>query len=174
MAEQPQFSTKTKVAAGGAAGAVIAFAMFLALVQQQEGTVLHSYRDSVGIWTKCTGHTGPDVKPGQTMTPEQCWALLDTDGKKAWNAVPQLVGNDITFGQWIAYSDFIINAGQGNFETSSMRRYALAGRLQESCDAFRLWVKADNGRIDCRDPKNNCTGVVSRRETERAYCLGNL
>lgn len=171
--ERPRITTRTKATVGGAAGAAVAFGLFIALVQEKEGTVETAYKDSVGIWTICTGHTGPDVKPGMKLTPEQCYELLDADGKKAWNAVPRLVDlNKITYGQWIAYADFIVNAGEGNFRTSSMRRYALQGKLKESCDSFLLWVKADKGRVDCRIRSNNCIGVVYRRQTERAFCMG--
>lgn len=35
-------------------------------IQHYEGTVLSTYRDPVGIITACTGHTGTELKMGQT------------------------------------------------------------------------------------------------------------
>ena len=56
-----------------------ATAIVVPLVMQFEGLHLRSYRDPVGILTACYGHTGADVKPGQTYTREQCRAMLAED-----------------------------------------------------------------------------------------------
>lgn len=163
--------TKTKVGAGGAAAAAVAFGIFVALWQQQEGTELVAYQDSIGIWTICDGDT-KNVTPGMVETPAGCARRLDANTRRSFAAVPPLMKAEFTYGQWIAYADFIGNAGLGNFKSSSMLRLANKGRLVESCNAFRLWVYA--GGRDCRQYISNCFGLVSRREIERRYCLGEL
>ena len=69
-------SSKAKlIAAIGAA----ATALVVPLVAKYEGTVLRTYRDPIGIITACTGHTGPELRMGQTFTRQQCEAMLYQD-----------------------------------------------------------------------------------------------
>ena len=51
----------------------------LALTAQFEGCSLAAYQDQVGVWTIGYGHTGPDVKPGLTITGAQAQDLLAQD-----------------------------------------------------------------------------------------------
>jgi lysozyme len=171
MAEPGKIGTKAKVAGGSAAAIAAAGILAGVLWPQQEGTALVAYQDSIGVWTICQGDTH-NVRPGLVETPAGCEARLRAIVGASIAAVDELVPGEKTVGQYIAYGDFIGNAGKENFRTSSMRRYAMQGRLRESCDALRLWVYA--GGRDCRDPKSNCRGIVYRRETERAYCLGTI
>ena len=73
---------KLMAAIGGAA-----VALAVPLVQKYEGTVLRSYRDPVGIVTACTGHTGPELKIGQTYTRQQCEEMLYKDVVKHADAL---------------------------------------------------------------------------------------
>lgn len=164
-------ASNNKKVAGGAA-AVVAFGILLGVLwPQQEGTSLIAYQDSIGVWTICQGDT-QNVHPGMVETPDGCMERMKRTVGASINAVDELIPGEKTVGQYIAYGDFIGNAGKSNFAGSSMRRYALLGKLRESCDAFRLWIYA--GGRDCRIRENNCLGIVSRREIERRYCLGEL
>lgn len=170
MADKPKI-TKTK-AATGVAGLAVATGLFVTLLwSPQEGTEIKAYQDSIGIWTICQGDTR-NVTPGMVETMAGCKARTDGIARESLQAARALVTADMTYGEWIAFADFIGNAGEANFKASSMLRLANQGRRAESCDAFLKWVYA--GGRDCRDPKNNCRGIVYRRQTERAYCLGIL
>lgn len=170
MADKPRIGTKAKVAGTGAAAIAAASILATVLWPQQEGSSLVAYQDSIGVWTICQGDT-QGVRPGMVETPAGCKARLQATVGGSIAAVDELVpGVTLTVGQYVAYADFIGNAGKGNFASSSMRRYAMQGRLADSCDALLLWVYA--GGRDCRDPKSNCRGIVARRQTERAYCMG--
>lgn len=162
---------KGKAAAGGAAGLAVAIGILAVLWGGQEGTELKAYQDSIGIWTICQGDTH-NVTPGMVETPEGCAARSGGIVKASLEAADRLVTVDMTYGQWVAYADFIGNAGEANFRKSSMLRHANAGRLAASCEAFRLWVFA--GGRDCRKRESNCMGLVTRREIERRYCMGEL
>ena len=59
---------------GAATAALVVFTVAL-----YEGTVLRTYRDPIGIVSACTGHTGPELRTGQTFTKEQCTEMLDVD-----------------------------------------------------------------------------------------------
>lgn len=163
--------TKTKAAVGGAAGAAVAFGLFVALLEDKEGTELVAYQDGVKVWTICTGDT-ENVRAGMVETPAGCRKRLDRQAQKAWDKADEMVTVDMTFGQWIAYADYIYNAGSGNFRKSAMLDYANRGMLGPSCDAFLNHMMAGGGKVDCRIRSNNCYGVVIRRHDERAYCLG--
>lgn len=42
-----------------------------------EGVRHNPYKDIVGVWTVCYGHTGKDIIPGKTYTEAECKALLN-------------------------------------------------------------------------------------------------
>ncbi|WP_042348639.1 glycoside hydrolase family protein, partial [Escherichia coli] len=44
-----------------------------------EGVRHNPYKDIVGVWTVCYGHTGKDIIPGKTYTEAECKALLNKD-----------------------------------------------------------------------------------------------
>ena len=44
-----------------------------------EGVSYIPYKDIVGVWTVCHGHTGKDIMPGKTYTEAECKALLNKD-----------------------------------------------------------------------------------------------
>lgn len=163
--------SKSKTAAGLASAAAIAFGLFVTSLQQREGTAYKAYLDGVKVWTICMGDTH-DVTPGMVLTKEQCRERDERNARFAWDYVGAVVTTEITWGQYRAYADYVFNAGAGNFSKSSMLSHANAGRVKESCDAFLDHMKAGGGKVDCRIRKNNCYGVVLRREWERKVCMG--
>ncbi|WP_252966099.1 glycoside hydrolase family protein, partial [Shigella flexneri] len=44
-----------------------------------EGVSYIPYKDIIGVWTVCHGHTGKDIMPGKTYTEAECKALLNKD-----------------------------------------------------------------------------------------------
>ena len=46
-----------------------------------------------------------------------------------------------------------------------------AGDVAGACAEFMRWTFVQG--IDCKDPKNKCGGIVTRRGEERALCEGN-
>ena len=62
---------------------------------------LHRYIDPTGTPTICYGHTGPDVKPGMTLTDEECLELLEKDMKWAFAAIDRRVQVPLTRGQTV-------------------------------------------------------------------------
>jgi lysozyme len=162
---------KAKLVAGGLVSVAAAFGFFVSFLEVKEGTELEAYQDGVKVWTICTGDTH-NVTPGMVETPAGCRVRLNGQAQKAWDEADELVTADMTLGQWIAYADYIYNAGAGNFSSSLMLYYANQGRVVESCDAFLQHMKAGRGKVDCRIRSNNCYGVVIRRQQERSICLG--
>lgn len=126
------------------------------LIETFEGTYTHAYRDPIGIWTICTGHT--PASPGETKTPAQCSALLRQDTMKFRDAVLRHVKVEITQGILDALISFAFNVGEGALASSTLlaklNRRDYVGAAQE----FDRWVYA-GGRV--------FLGLQRRRAAER-------
>lgn len=146
------------VAIVGAAAA----AGLLAFVPTQEGTVLHTYRDPVGVLTYCTGAT-EDAVWGKTYTPAECKAQLDVDLAKHAEGVMACMHVPLTDGQRIAFVDIAYNVGTAGFCGSSIARKTNSGDKVGGCNALLAWDKA-GGHV--------LPGLTKRRQIEREYCLG--
>jgi lysozyme len=144
-----------------AAGAVLAAAA--ALVAVWEGYKPTTYLDPIGIPTTCYGHTGADVRPGQTRTRAECVALLQEDVATAYAGVMRCLTRPVPDGMAAAFTSFAYNAGAATFCRSSMARKANAGDFAGACKALDLYVYAGGQRL---------TGLVRRRAAERAMCEG--
>jgi lysozyme len=86
----------------------------------------------------CVGHayTGPDGKPlraGETFSDDVCSYLLGQDVSKAQTAVKSLVKVPLSTGEDVAYTDFVFNAGSGNFARSTILRDLNKGQHTEAC-----------------------------------------
>lgn len=73
-----------------------------------EGLRLKAYQDSGGVWTIGIGHTGKDVTPGLTITPEKAYELFAADQAPL---VATLAGRPIL--EAAALADFGFNCGRG-------------------------------------------------------------
>ena len=146
-----------------------------AFVQVNEGTVLHAYRDPVGILTACTGETHyvtqqGDITPGSTYTPDQCAdALLRSIWAHAEPVIRCTENKPLTVGQKIAFADFNYNTGL--FCQSSIARKAAAGDVRGSCDAILLYRFAGGKDCSTAQGKHTCGGVWTRRLKEHEVCL---
>lgn len=151
--------TRTNAKRGGAVVAVVA-----ALATGYEGTVLKSYVDPVGVLTSCTGHTGPELRPGQVFTTGQCAALLNADVTKAVQAVQWCVPNapDRVLA---AFGDAAYNLGPAiacDRTRSTAARLLAAGQWEAACLQLPRWNTA-GGRV--------LPGLTRRRQAELDLCL---
>ena len=154
-------SSKAKlIAAIGAA----ATALVVPLVAKYEGTVLRTYRDPIGIITACTGHTGPELRMGQTFTRQQCEAMLYQDLAQHADVLG-CIRQPLTDGQRAAFLSFAFNVGEGAFCQSTLVRKANAGDLQGACAELSRWTYAGGKQLP---------GLVQRRAAERQLCEGGL
>lgn len=150
-----------------------ALAATVALVQFAEGYRPVPYRDPVGIWTDCTGHTGPDVIPGKRNTHAQCEAKLTDDLWKAEYLVdrcyPGLTGHSKGAMVSLAFNmgpggkgvkDGVCSLKNGNKPT--MRRMWEQGNLNGMCYEIPKWNA------------QKLPGITKRRIAERDLCLKGL
>lgn len=156
-----------KVAASGAALALI-LAVSTPLIAAHEGEVRATYRDPLGIATSCYGHTGPELRMGQTFTRQQCLATLDADQKKILAGVAGCTKAPLAVDTWAAFLSFSFNAGYGAY----CKRFAPlvnAGDVAGACRKLSLYVYGHKNGQAVKLP-----GLVKRRATERALCEKGL
>lgn len=151
-----------KLAAYGLTGAVSFSAGIVGPFEGKENT---SYIDIAGVPTICWGHTGSEVRLGQTLSDEMCAQLLAEDLGHAH----QVVRNAVTAPQPPeregALASFVYNVGAGAFQRSTLLRLLNAGRIREACDQLLRWVYADGEKS---------RGLERRRKVEREYCLAGV
>ena len=143
------------------AGAV---ALVLPVVMLYEGTVLRTYSDPINKITACTGHTGPELRMGQTFTKEQCETMLYGDLLKHADAL-NCIKTPLADNQKAAFLSFAFNVGNGAFCSSTLVRKANTGDMPGACAELSKWVYAGGKQLP---------GLVKRRAAERAMCERDL
>ncbi|EAU0033801.1 lysozyme, partial [Salmonella enterica subsp. enterica] len=95
-----------------------------------EGVRYKPYRDVVGIWTVCYGHTGNDIMIGKTYTESQCKALLNKDLNTVARQINPYIKVPIPETTRGALYSFVYNVGTGNFRTSTLLRKINQGDIK--------------------------------------------
>ena len=148
------------------AGATTAVALSgTALIAPNEGLVLETYRDAVGIITACYGHTGPELKMGMKFTLDECNMMLLADLEKHNKEMRRYVAVPLTEYQEAAFTSFVYNVGVGNWKNSTMLKLLNKGDYKGACDQLTSWVYAKGIKLK---------GLVTRRGIESNACLGKL
>lgn len=138
------------------------------MLAENEGRRLTAYQDSVGVWTICEGIT-LGVKRGDKLTDEQCDELVRQTQRAFMTSVASKLTVPVTKEQLVAHTHFAYNIGLGGYSRSQTLKLTNAGEWEKGCEAMMNWYRA--GGRDCRVRKNNCYGVVVRRQKERDLCL---
>ncbi|EBV9933594.1 lysozyme [Salmonella enterica subsp. enterica serovar Anatum] len=126
-----------------------------------EGVRYKPYRDVVGIWTVCYGHTGNDIMIGKTYTESQCKALLNKDLNTVARQINPYIKVPIPETTRGALYSFVYNVGTGNFRTSTLLRKINQGDIKGACDQLRRWTYAGG---------KQWKGLITRREIEHEVC----
>ena len=110
-----------------------------------------------GTLTIGFGHTGPDVKPGQTISEAQATALLERDLAGVERAIERLVKVPLNDNQFGALAAFVLNVGEDNFERSTLLKKLNRGQYSEVPKELMKWVHSKGKKMD---------GLVNRRSAE--------
>lgn len=134
-------------------------------VGKWEGLRTTAYRDIVGVWTICYGHTRT-VIPGETRTVAECNALLAEELLEYREGLhryftTQTINRRLTPERDTAYTSLAFNVGIAGAGRSTATRRLNAGNIAGGCEALTWWNKA-GGRV--------VRGLVNRRAEERALC----
>jgi lysozyme len=113
-------------------------------LMQREGCKLRAYRDTVGVLTIGTGHTGraspPLVTAGMAITQAQADAMFEIDLAPFEAAVNKAITRVMTQNQFDACTSLAFNIGAGGFATSTVVRKFNDGDIRGAADAFLLWT----------------------------------
>ncbi len=144
-----------------------------AFIQSFESCRLTAYRDGGGVWTVGWGHTGPEVRPGFTLTQDQADAIFDDDIARFEAGVNELVTVPLTQGQFDALVSFAFNVGLDIDEDtkaeglgdSTLLRLLNQGDYTGAMNEFQKWDH-DNGK--------KVAGLTMRRKAEHDLFMGDL
>ncbi len=131
------------------------------LLKDFEGFRERAYLDVVGIPTIGYGFT-QGVKLGDHMTQAEGQERLKAELAEFEGGVTAACSRQPSENQLAALVCLAYNIGINAFRKSTVLRLHNAGDFSGAADAFRLWCKA-GGRV--------VTGLVNRREAERALYL---
>ncbi|MGF7177005.1 lysozyme [Azospirillum doebereinerae] len=154
------------------------------LVKAAEGLRLTAYPDPASggaPWTIGYGHTGPEVRPGLTITPARAEELLAQDLTEAAAIVDRAVNAPLTDAQFGALVSFVFNVGTGRKakgkdtgkdgflvlktgKPSTLLVKLNAGDHAGAAAEFGKWTRGD-GKV--------MAGLVKRRATEAALFLAD-
>lgn len=151
---------KATVAVGSAA----VLALAAAIVKPWEGYEPTAYRDVIGVWTACYGHT-QGIEPGKTYTREECTRFLEQDLAEAQGHVHRCIGRDMPVSVEVALISATYNVGPRIVCGSTLQRKAQAGDWKGACAELDRWVYAGGKKW---------RGLERRRAHEREFCEGGL
>lgn len=136
-------------------------------IKNEEGCILHSYKDSAGIWTIGIGSTmyktGDRVKAGEVITELQAVELLKWEIKNKAASVSNFTSNlKITQNQYDALVSFAYNVGIGALQNSTLLKKVKINPSNPAIrDEFLRWNKIHiDGKLKVSD------GLTARRKRE--------
>lgn len=135
----------------------------LALIKDAEGWYPKAYKDPVGVWTIGWGTTGPEARPGRTITKAQGEKLLAADMVEFEGYVKHYVKVPLTQYQFDALVSLTYNIGPGNLKESPLLTLLNRKDYKGAAKQFSRHVKARN-----RDTGewSVLPGLVKRRKAE--------
>jgi lysozyme len=142
-----------------------AVALAVSILVGVEGLSTKPYEDSGGVWTICYGQTGKDVT---AKTPEaskeKCFGMLNTEAADTAERITPFLPAILNSNQLAALISFCYNVGVQACRDSTMFKLINQGKMELVPAQFARWVFV-KGK-DCRVRKNNCYGLVERRQVE--------
>lgn len=152
------------------AAPLIVVAGILAALTGSEGRKLVPYYDIAGVLTVCDGITGPGVIKGRAYTNAECDRMGQVYVRRMLDNMGQCVRGEFEPHEIKAWGHFAYNVGTGAFCKSTAAKRLNAGERKAACAEISKWTYVAGK--DCRIAANKCSGIVKRRDWERATCEG--
>lgn len=136
----------------------------IALIKRFETFQAKAYLCPAGVPTIGYGHTGSDVRLGQTITEHQADVILALDLERFERGVTELVaGVEVTENQFSALVSLAFNIGLDALGRSTLlRKLRTSATAKDVAAEFGKWVHAKGVRL---------TGLVKRRDAEALLFL---
>lgn len=131
----------------------------------QPGVTLRPGAKISGTLTIGWGHTGPDVRIGQTITPADAERLFLDDTAETQNTILSAVTVPLSGNQFSALTSFAFNIGDDAFRGSTLRRKLNAGDYAAVPVELAKWTKTTVQRGSKR-VKVTSNGLARRRAAE--------
>lgn len=154
-------SVKTRLAAVGLSASLILAGG--TLIAPWEGKENKAYKDIVGVWTQCYGNTN-NVDRTKPKTDDECSDELAQELINYNRKMKKYVKVELTVGQEAAFTSFVYNVGEGNWQRGTPLKLLNQGRYTEACQFLLRYNKA-GGKV--------VQGLANRRKAEMEVCLGN-
>lgn len=131
-------------------------------IKTWEGFITIAYRCPAGVLTIGYGHTGDDVREGDTIAQKEADELFEQDIAKFERELKQSlttkVVKKLTQGQYDALLSFAFNIGITKFNSSTLRKKVMANPSDPTIGAeFCKWIYGGG---------NVLPGLVKRRRME--------
>lgn len=127
-----------------------------------EGTVLHTYRDPVGISTACIGETDKEIVLQERFTEQECTAVLGASMAVHAQEVSTCIDKPLQRHEAAAVLSWSYNIGSGAACASTLVQMINAGaQASEWCKQLFRWDKA-GGKV--------LPGLTKRRGSEYLMC----
>lgn len=154
-------SVKERLAAVGLSASLILAGG--TLIAPWEGKENAAYKDIVGVWTQCYGNTN-NVDRTKPKTDDQCSDELAEELVNYNAKMKKYVKVELTVGQEAAFTSFVYNVGEGNWQRGTPLKLLNQGKATEACQYLMRYNKA-GGKV--------VQGLTNRRKAEMEVCLGN-
>lgn len=155
------------------AATVPAAAMVLAVpfIFDREGYTPVAFLELGKVWSYCYGETTNVIKD-KVYTKNECQKLGQSRIAEFMRGVDLLITKDVPPHVLAAHTSFAYNIGLVGYNRSMTLALTNQGDFKAGCNAMMNWYTA--GGRDCRIRKNNCYGLIKRREDEVKLCMGDL
>lgn len=140
----------------------------LALLKSLEGCRLTSYPDIAGVWTIGYGHTGAEVVPGLSWTPDHAESALAEDVGHFTPGVEQLLKAPLSDNQFSALVIFAYNIGLAAFEHSSALAAINSGTIGALDQVPSLMLRWNKVHDPVTHQLVESAGLTKRRQSEIA------
>lgn len=141
-----------------------AVAMAVSVLVGVEGLSTKPYQDTGGVWTICYGETQGVTAKTPVATKEKCFGMLNEEAADVAAKITPFLPAILNSNQLAALISFCYNVGVQACKNSTLFLYINEGQMELVPGQFARWVYVD--RKDCRIRKNNCYGLVERRQAE--------
>jgi lysozyme len=159
-----------------AVGGMTISAALLVTVLQLEGYRDEAYIPVPGdVPTIGPGRTGPDVRLGDTTTVLREMPILLNNLENHYGAgIRKCITVPLHQYEFDALVDLAYNAGVSAVCREMATKFNVARTDEDyasACASIENWRTTVGGR-DCKNKKNNCRGLITRRKAQRAQCEG--